>query len=304
MDERRSDPPPWLPAARREAPQPAVPPARDRPGWGPPEPPKPRRRIEWRKYVKTPRGAVGLGLLAAGLLLWPFSGFSWIPLLVGLGALVVLRLLRFDGLLRGWDFPLAGLIAVVGLMWSTSPWAWALAASIGVLIAGLLQLPAWKLAVVGVVLCVGSGVGLGISAFQTRQQLDEIQKQAGDVVRPELGSSTAEKLLPTLLGAIADRNTGRFCILLVGDAEAQFAASAGGGDCAAAVLRLAADVRQPDVYRRPIAPVIADGFGWSIDACNIAWTAAQPGPPLGKLRVEKVGGDTGSYFVTGFSPCT
>src|ERR687893_726326 len=63
--------------------------------------------------------------------------------------LLVLRLMRLDGPLRGWDIPLAGLAVVIGLMLSTSPWAWALAGSIGVLLAGLAQLPWWRLAAGG-----------------------------------------------------------------------------------------------------------------------------------------------------------
>ena len=50
---------------------------------------------------------------------------------------------------------------LVGLMLNTGPWDWALAASLGVLLAGLVQLPWWRLAAVGAVLCLLAGVGWG-----------------------------------------------------------------------------------------------------------------------------------------------
>src|ERR1700754_3150634 len=167
MDPRRPTPPPWLPAARPQVPPPAV--SEPPPAAPPPEPPA-RPRFDWRRLARSRRGAAGLAVLVAALLLWPFSGLSWIPWLVGFGALVVLRLLRLDGLLRGWVLPLAGLVVVVGLMMSTGPWAWALAASIGVLIAGLVRLPRWRLAAAGGVLCLAGGVGFAVAHFQQKPE--------------------------------------------------------------------------------------------------------------------------------------
>jgi outer membrane protein assembly factor BamB len=49
-------------------------------------------------------------VVAAALLLWPFSGLSWIPWLAGIGVVVLLRLLRLDKLLRDWDLHLGPIL--------------------------------------------------------------------------------------------------------------------------------------------------------------------------------------------------
>ena len=126
-------------------------PARPGPPTGPPA------WAGWRRLTRSRRGAAGLCIATAALLLWPFAGWSAIPWLIGIGVLVVLRLLRLDGPLRGWAPHLGGLVVIAGLMYGTGPWAWALAASIGVLLAGLAQLPWWRLAAAGAVFCVVSG---------------------------------------------------------------------------------------------------------------------------------------------------
>ena len=181
--EPRPDPPPWLPVARPTAPPPAV-----------PDPPQ-RPRFTWQRLTKTRRGAAGLAIGSAALLLWPFSGWSWIPWLIGLGVLVLLRLLRLDGLLRGWIWHLGGLVVVAGLMYSTSPWAWAFAASIGVLVAGLLQLPWWRLAAVGVVMCAVSGVGFGIATYQTQQEKAAAEQQVQRELQGQQGAARPQGVL-------------------------------------------------------------------------------------------------------------
>jgi hypothetical protein len=299
MEPRPADPPSWLPAIRQQAPAPAVP---DPPALPPPSPPPPGPRFDWRRLTRSPRGAAGLAVLAAALLLWPFAGLSWIPWLAGLGALVVLRLLRLDGPLRGWDVPLAGLVVVAGLMLSTGPWAWALAASIGVLLAGLAQLPWWRLAAVGAVLCAIAGVGFGWSLLEDRSARGQLEVQAGNQIRPELGTSRFDTVLPALMNAVADNNPTRFCALLVGDAESRFAEAFGGPDCASAVTRLASEVRSPGEYGKPVAPITQEAGGWLVDACVTQWASPGAGPQLGKFRVEqtRVGG---AFVVTDFRSC-
>ena len=142
------------------------------------------------------------------------------PLDIGIAALLVLRLMRLDGPLRGWDIPLAGLAVVIGLMLSTSPWAWALAGSIGVLLAGLAQLPWWRLAAVGAVLCVVSGIGFGLSFYQDRAELEQIQTRAGDPMRVQLGTRPA-RVLPAVLSAVQQDDADPVCRLLTPQAEAQ-----------------------------------------------------------------------------------
>lgn len=299
MEPRRPTPPLWLPAARPQVPPPAVP---EQPPPPPPPLSRPRPRFDWRRLTRSPRGAAGLAIVAAALLLWPFSGLSWIPWLAGFGALVILRLLRLDGLLRGWDLHIAGLVVVAGSMLSTSPWAWALAASIGVLLAGLAQLPWWRLAAVGAVLCLVSGAGFGYATYQDRVDERQLAVQAGNQIRAELGTSRFDTVLPALMRAVADNNSTRFCALLVADAETQFVQASGSSDCASAVARLAAAVRNPEDYAKPTAPIMEQRGGWLIDACATRWDTPSAGPQLGRLRVEQAR-TGGAFVVTGFQPC-
>src|SRR5918995_1524724 len=154
MDPRRSTPPPAeesrLPAVRPRHPvarpedvrpedvYTVDPPTGPPPGEAtPPETPAHR----WRRLTRTRQGASGLAILVAALLLWPFAGWFWIPWVAGLVVLVLIALLRLDRLLHGWAGHVAGLAVVIGLMLATGPWDWALAASLGMLLAGLVQWP-------------------------------------------------------------------------------------------------------------------------------------------------------------------
>ena len=313
MDERRTDPPPWLPATRPavppdrpdEPPQ-GGPPPRDPPpraGWGPPEPPPtPKWKVDWRRFVKTPRAAVCAGLVAAFVLLWPFSGFSLIPLLAGFGALLVVRVLRFDGLLRGWDIPLAGLVVVIGLMWSTSPWAWGLAAGIGVLIAGLVRLPEWKVAVVGLLICVAAGTGYGISTYRTDAQIRTELSQSNDKERAMIGESRPDLVLPAMLKAVALDDSDPLCRILRDEAEAILVRTVQAPNCEAAVTELHRRVPDP-VYKATALPQpVQTATGWQVDACATGWAQAV-GPQLGKITVFQTAPDVRRFAVSGFSPC-
>lgn len=316
MDERRTESPSWLPAAHPATPPDDATPApwtppqeRPRAGWGSseepgPKEPGPKRSFDWRRFVKTPRAAVGFGLLAAFLLLWPFSGFSIVPLLAGFGALIVVRILRFDGLLRGWDVPLAGLVVVIGLMWSTSPWAWALAASIGVLIAGLMQLPAWQVAAVGAVLCLVSGIGFGFSLQTAAQEAEAIQTQAQQNSQSLEGAPRPAAVLPILLNRMSQNLPDPVCRNLLNEsAQAAFAAAFGERTCNAAVARIASQVNDRTGYARANAPSNRiDDNTIQVDACRMTWDNGTAGPQLGRLTVGlKAGGR--SYGVTAFAPC-
>ena len=245
-------------------------------------------------------------MLAAALLLWPFSGFSWIPWLIGLGALVVLRVLRLDGPLRGWDLPLAGLAVVVGLMMSTGPWAWALALSIGVLLAGLAQLPWWRLAAVGAVLCVISGVGYGITAYQDRLAVEQVQARAGDVARASI-AERSEEILPAFVRALEQPlpDPQPICRLLSDPAEAQLAGALGRSSCPEAVATLHSRVgvaaRPPERGELP-APRPDGPASMVVDACSTPWAAAA-GPGLGRIHLQQVSAAQRTYEVAGFSSC-
>ncbi len=297
--EPRREPPPWLPAVSTPAP-PAVP---EPPAAAGGPPPKPRPTFTWQRLTRTRRGAAGLAIGTAAVLLWPFSGWSLIPWLVGIGVLVLLRLLRLDGLLRGWVFHLGGVVVVVGLMYSTDPWAWALAASIGVLLAGLLQLPWWRLAAVGAAMCVVSGVGFGITSYHTAQVQREIESHAGDQLRSQLGESRPGRILPALLQAVAENDPDPVCRLVLPGAETALLVAAGTTDCPSAVGVLHG--RAPagtDVDTTTLPQPRAVAGGWEVDACQTAWATAA-GRGVGVIAIGQTDPAVQRYNITGFKPC-
>jgi hypothetical protein len=292
MDER---PPPAAGAA-----PPATWPPVGRPAGQPPQ------RHTWRRLTRSRRGAAGLAIGSAALLLWPFAGWSPWPWLAGLAALVLLRLLRLDGLLRGWVWHVGGLVVVVGLMiMSDNPWAWGLAASIGVLLAGLAQLPWWRLAAVGAVLCAVFGVGYGISQFRTAEEVAAQQAQTQLQNRGQLGAARLDSVLPVLLNSIARGDVGPVCDSLLTDStQAPFAASVGAPDCASAVRALSARVVDRGEYADAKAVIVQRGRDTMVvDACQLRWGGGVVlGPQVGTLTVGRID-DSRTFFVTGFRPC-
>lgn len=300
MEPPREPGPPWLPEARPAYP----PPVPVRPGPAPGNGPgKARPRFDWRRLTRSPRGAACVAVLAAALLLWPFAGFSWIPWLIGIAALVVLRLLRLDGPLRGWDIPLAGLAVVIGLMVSTGPWAWAMAASIGVLLAGLAQLPWWRLAAVGAVLCVVSGIGFGLSVHQERIAHEQAQARAGDPMRVQLGEARAARVLPAILTAVRQDDADPVCRLLTPQAEAQLLGAVGVGSCTDAVAELHRRIAGlPDVDDERLPQPQASPEGSVVDACTTAWASAA-GQGLGRILIMQTDPAVQRFAVRRFAPC-
>jgi hypothetical protein len=302
-----AEPQPRLPATRPAHP-PAVPPAQ--PPWQSQPPPQgPRPRFGWRRLTRSPRGAAGLAIAAAALLLWPFAGWSWIPWLAGLAAMVLLRLLRLDKLLRNWDLHLAGLVVIAGLMLSSGPWSWALAASIGVLLAGLAQLPWWRLAAAGAVMCLVSGVGFGISQYRAEQKAiaerqvtsqqnqGQIAEQAGQILRI---------LDQTITGSQPD--PGLLCDILAPAAEQQLATAVQAADCRAATQVLYDRLRGTDTGRPqnsipPGANQQPPPQTMVLDACQRPWAKAT-GPALGKVTIQLVNATQKSYLVSGFGACS
>lgn len=258
----------------------------------------------WRRLTRTRRGAVGLGVAVAALLLWPFAGWSWIPWLAGLGAALLLRLLRLDGLLRGWTWHVVGLVVVAGLMLSSGPWAWALAASIGVLLAGLVRLPQWRLAAVGGVLCVVSVIGYSASAFEATELQRRIDQQRSEQSLSLLGERTPERVLPALLEGIAQSDVTGVCRLLDDPAREQFVHAAGAHDCADAVARMRAVLTEAPRLRDLDMTVARNGDTATTNACRTLW--ARPplgGPELGVLDLRQAQPPGRTYFIAGFRPC-
>lgn len=241
-------------------------------------------------------------IAVAALLLWPFSGWSWIPWAAGIGLLVLLRLLRLDGLLRGWVLHLGGVVVVVGLMYSTGPWAWALAGSIGILLAGLAQLPWWKLAAVGAVLCVISGVGFGLTSYRTAEQQKEIESHIGDPMRIALGEGQPGRILPALLQAVTLDDVDPMCRLLTQPAEDAVLATTRAPDCASAVGAMHQRVPGVTVNENTLPKPVMVAGGWQVDGCTTPWVTAA-GRGLGTVLISQSDPSVKRFVVSGFAPC-
>ncbi len=271
-----------------------------------PEAVTPRR---WARLIRSPRGAAGIAILAAALLLWPFTGWSAWPWLIGLGVLVLLYLLRLDRLLRGWAPHLAGLAVVGGMLYGTSPWAWALAASIGVLLAGLVRLPSWKVVAIGAVLCAVSGTGFGISTSQARIDAENNYQRGGDLSR-SLILATRDNVLPGLIKAIDSTvpDPQRLCRIAGPEAIGQLQAALGTSTCEDAVAEL--------FRRRVAAGIPADAplidlpepqpesgeLRMAIDGCSTIWGQAA-GLALGRIHITQENLERKLYKVSSFSAC-
>jgi len=259
----------------------------------------------WKRLTGTRRGAAGLGIVAAALLLWPFAALSWIPWLAGLATLVLLAVLRLDRLLSGWVWHVGGLVVVAGLMVSTTPWAWALAASIGVLVAGLFRLPAWRLAAVGTVLCLASGVAFTVVGVRSGEQARADNRAANEQTYALAGERTPERVLPALLEGIVQGDATAVCGLLDVPARDAFAAAARAPDCASAVVsfRSSAGATVGD-YDELDASTVAAGNTWVTNGCRTVWAGPTlGGPDLGQVVVRRSPPPGGTYFLAGFAPC-
>lgn len=287
---------------RRAAPAPADPPRADR-GTEDRDPWAPWRRLRPR----TVRGATALGLAGAAVLLLPFlddPGRWWVPVGLGFGTLVLLALLRLDRLLQGWAPHVAGVVLVAALVNGTreNPWAWALALSVGVVVAGALLLPRWTVLAAGVVLLVVSGVGYSFRSAEIRQDQARVDAQAGAQFRTDLGVARPQLALVSLDTGVASPNPARVCRLVQPAALDQLRAATGAAGCEDAVAVLhgrmpaGAQVTVPD--RRP-DPEVAVGATTAVDACGSAWGAAAP--QLGRVVLTRT--TTTTFQVSAFTPC-
>lgn len=279
------------------------------------------------------KGAVGLGIAGAALLLFPFLDDPhrwWIPAGLGLGTLVLLTLLRLDHLLKGWTWHVAGLALLAALVTETSrnPWAWAFAPSIGLLIAGLLRLPRWKIAAVGALACVLAIVGYQFRAVEVRQEEAAAAVQAGETTRQTLGKSSPglllESLERSLIGVQASYSTQpvvdveAFCIMVVDSAETQLLAATAAPDCPAAITqlheRVPAGAKPSDSRATTLSSeggaasasqatttLSRPGDTVTVDACSSVW--GEVAPSLGRVVAERTDASRETWRVAGFAPC-
>lgn len=248
----------------------------------------------------------GLILLAAVGLLWPFAGWSWWPVVIGFGVLVLLYLLRLDRLLLGWAPHVAGLVVVVLMAARSDPWAWGLAAGLAVLGVGFVRLPDWWVVAVGAVVVVVFGAGYGISHYRTATQQQAEQVAADQQYRASRMALPAEAFLGAITSDIAYGQEVKACGLLGSPGGEQLAAAEGVPSCADAVRRMHTRVTNPGKYSNPRLPKgtvtkRADGTA-TVDGCAV-WPAgtAAPGPALGRLELRRHEGS--SYLITGYTPC-
>jgi hypothetical protein len=256
----------------------------------------------WRRLTRTRQGAAGLAILTAALLLWPFAGWFWIPWVAGLAVLVLVALLRVDRFLHGWAGHLAGLVVLVGLMLVTGPWDWAVAASLGVLLAGLVQLPWWRLAAVGAVLCVLAGVGWGVDRYRAAQAEAAMEAQRSRESVSLLGERSPDRVLPALLEGIGQGDVVGVCGLLDAPARESFVRAAGATDCGGAVAHFHAVLPRVPPLRDLDAPVGAAVGAVTVDGCRTVW-GRLGGSALGVLDLAQAPPPGRTWFVSGFRAC-
>ncbi|HEY4003963.1 MAG TPA: hypothetical protein VGM60_02080 [Pseudonocardia sp.] len=296
MDERRTFSRAGDPSRADAAPEPERPePEQSGPGQSGPG----RQRWPIRVFA-------GLILLAAVLLLWPFADWSWWPIVIGLGVLVLVSLLRLDRVLFGWAPHLAGLVVVVLMAARSDPWAWGLAAGLAVLVAGFTRLPDWRVLAAGAAVTLVCGVGYGVAHYRTTAQLRADQAAADTRYRQSRSALPAEAVLPSITTDIAADDAVKACGILGSPAGQQFAAAFGAPDCASAVHQLNARVVNPRGYANPRLPagsvVKRSDHTATVLGCR-AWPdpAAAPGPPLGQFELRLYQGST--YLITGYRSC-
>lgn len=265
----------------------------------------------WRTLrPRTLRGASALGLVGAAVLLLPFLDDPdrwWVPVGLGFGTLLLLTLFRLDRLLNGWAPHVAGVVLVGALLQATSrnPWAWGLALGAGVVVAGLLLLPRWKVLAVGGVLLVVSGAGYTFRSAEIRDDQARIDAQAGAQMRAALGVDRPQLALVALDTGVTDGNPARVCRLAQDPAIEQLRLATGAATCedAVAVLhaRVPADasVTTPD---RQSDPAVAPGGSTTVDGCATAWGAAA-GPQLGRVVLTRTAAATPTFQVSSFTSC-
>jgi hypothetical protein len=279
-----------------------------------PEPPSDRDPLAALKRFRprSLKGATGLGIVAAAALLFVFLAFDdqarfWVPVAAGFVVLVLLALLRLDRLLKGWTWHVAGLAMLAGLVVETSgnPWAWALAASIGILVAGLLRLPRWRLVAAGTVLVAVSAVGYQFRAAEVRDQEAQVAQQAGNEMRQKLGVTRPALVLVGLERGIRTPDPQALCRLLDPQANQQLLQATAAPTCEAAVAvlhaKIPAGTPEPDAPRATSSEAQPPGTVLTLNGCDSLWGTTVP--TLGEVDALRTEAVQESWRVAGFRPC-
>jgi hypothetical protein len=156
---------------------------------------------------------------------------------------------------------------------------------------------------VGAVLCVVSGIGYGISAHQERVALEQVQAQAGNSLRIQLGETRPARVLPALLTALGQDDADPVCRLLAPEPKAQLLSVLQVNSCPEAVAELhrrAAAEPVPDESTLP-APQ-PSGSDWIVDACPTVWGRVA-GPDLGRIVVAQTDPAVQRFAISAFSAC-
>ncbi|ANY06856.1 hypothetical protein [Pseudonocardia sp. HH130630-07] len=284
--------------------EPAAPPPGRAPGSGDP----------WRYWrslrPRSVRGASALGLVGAAVFLFPFldePGRWWVPAGLGFGTLLLLTLFRLDRLLKGWTPHVAGVVLVAALVHGTrqNPWVWGLALAAGVVVAGLLLLPRWKVLAVGMVLVVLAGTGYAFRSAEIRDDRAAADAQQTAQFRTEYGVPRPQLALLGLDSAVVENNPARACWFARPPAVDQLKAATGAPGCDEAIAILharvpaGADVTAPD--RKP-DPDVEPGASVTVDGCATTWAQAA-GPDLGRVVLTRTPAATPAFQISGFGPC-
>jgi hypothetical protein len=263
---------------------------------------------------------VGVAILVAIGLLWPFSDWNWWPIVTGLGVLVLLYLLRVNWVLLGWAPHLAGLVTVTLLLSRTGPWVWGFAAGLGLLGYGLVRLPDWRVVAIGAALTVVFGIGYSISQYRTDAQVAQEQAHTSAQQAANVMATSAELIVPSFTNSLAGGDSRTMCDLLGPTAAAQFAAAHAAPTCAGAVAAMAAQISNPGAYRSASLPpgsIVKRPDGATVDACRARWPAAgagaataamgtqarAPGPALGRFELSRFPGRADAFLVSGYAAC-
>jgi hypothetical protein len=321
--QNRPDPPSNLPAVPSRGPD-ADPPGSDpwatgqrasgqRPGPGQGGIPPWARRFRPRSV----KAAVGLGIVGAAVLLYPFAAAAsqddnyawWLPIGLAVGVLALITLFRLDRVMFGWAPHVAGLVLIGTLVWQTSlnPWSWGLAAGVGVALAGLLLLPRWQVLAVGAVVLVVAGIGYQFRSAELTEQRAQMDSQAGQQMRAVLGVERPQLALVSLDSGVAENNPRRVCRLVQDPALAQILQATAAPTCEQAVGvlhgRVAGSSARETTPDRNADPTVAPGASTVVDACSTTWGTAA-GPTMGRVVLQRTdAAGAATYQVSGFQPC-